>query len=170
MKKKSVVFAFLSINGTAHKQRCFINSVVCRFTGSDLIHVELYFPETERSFSISAHSDARFKVPQYKMDEWEFVPMDLSEKEYDKVMKICQKRVGTPFDMAGMLSVSLGRLAKHIGAAEQSFCSKLVSAVMVASGVFPQDFDVFTATPKSLRDFVVGRTRCHPGPAPCVGP
>ena len=95
-----------------------------------------------------------------------FVSLDLSEREYDKVVKVCQKKVGTPFDMIGMVSVCLGRLAVDIGACDQSFCTKLISAVMVSSGIFPQEFNVFNVTPKSLHDYVVDQARGTLVPTP----
>lgn len=164
MSHKELVFAFLSINGNAHMQMCKINSLVCYFTRSDLVHVELFFPDMRTAFSISASSSAHFKDPDYRLDEWEFISVTLPAKKYGDLIKRCAQRVGTTFDMVGMLSVPLGRLSAHFSDCNGSFCTKMVSSVMVASGNFPQDFDVFTVTPKSLRDYLLEKAQgCRVG-------
>ena len=128
--------------------------------GFPFSHVELIWPESQEVIGAFIELGIAFRPFDYGKDEWTktlVVTVPCLPEEAQKALAFAKSQVGTPYDVAALLSMVQGALVAHLPGWDKSesyICSAFVTTVLLHAGVFKSfPIDPREATP---RDVLVG--------------
>lgn len=113
-----------------------LNKIVRLWTKSIYSHAELVFPETKTWMGITPLLKSKInavKKTTYNPDEWDFVELEISEKQYENIMEFYEYTKGHGYDWIGMLlSQFLPCKIKHN---HRWYCSEWIAYALRISGI-----------------------------------
>lgn len=96
-------------------------------------HVELVFGN--KSFSSSeTDGGTRFKKIKWKKKNWDFVNIEITEKEYEKVLAFCKKEEGQKYNWIGIFAAQIFNFNKTRDG--NWFCSQICCRALQESKKF----------------------------------
>lgn len=150
----SIICYFLHQDEMSRKH--FWNRAVTWYTGSDIIHCEIYFPVYNLTCSVDSKRPVhiiRKRKNYYFERNWEGLLINLDEQEHTTIYSYCLKQLGKPFDKNSI------RFFPCIGCCTQTqgkswICSKLIIYALLNANVLSRSINVDTVTPSDLYNLI----------------
>jgi hypothetical protein len=131
------------------------NRLAAFWTGSSIIHVEMYFEHDRTSCVVSSNCPVSFKRNKsYSLRQtrkaWECVTISLDAYTYDQVYQFCRREQGAPFDANSIYCFPLVPCFVENDDKRGWICSRLVVASFKQASIFPVEYDEKRFTPASV--------------------
>ncbi len=150
---------FLKLDSYSRKR--WMNRLASWWSGSDIFHAELYFPEQDGGlFGLTQHQPAMFMHQDHSRIEhfgerWQWIAVRVSETRYQHLLEWCRarERQQTQFDWRGYFCVCLPGMLDMRG--NSYMCSGLIAKALVESGVItPGVSNAASISPSALREYL----------------
>lgn len=158
-KSADMHIAIMFLHKSAKTSGSFWNRAASWWTGSDIIHTEIYFEHVQQPCVVSSRSPVQFRTNRSYLhadEPWEAIVLRVPAETYIRVFNFCVAEQTKPFDTYGIYCFPCVSLRDwHPG----WICSRLVAQALIDADILRSpdgDFgiDVNTATPKSLYDLL----------------
>ena len=120
-------------------------------------HVEIVWPEGQEIIGAFIDMGIAFRPIDYGKDEWTktlVVTIPCLPEEAQKALAFAKSQVGTPYDVAALLSMVKGALVSHLpdwDKSEAYICSAFVTTTLLHAGIFKSfPIDPREATPRDV--------------------
>lgn len=143
------------LHQNARSKTFFWNRLASLWTGSQIIHVEIYFEHDRTSCSVSSNCPVSFKRNKiysyaHTKKEWECVTLSTDAQTYDDVYQFCRREQGEPFDANSIYCFPFVPCFMDSGDQRGWICSRLVVAAFKSASIFPVEYDEKVFTPASV--------------------
>jgi hypothetical protein len=143
---------FLKLDEAAMKHPANVNAA--KYSGSDWIHCELYFPNTGESVSIDSNNPVYFmKNKNYTTREWTWISIAVTKNEYDNAYSICKHFEGTPFDKCALYTFWIPSYCCSTPRSKMStmVCSRLCAHILCMLSIIGDDLEETDIVPGELK-------------------
>jgi hypothetical protein len=134
------------------------NRLTACYTGSDVIHCELYF--CDRNMTVCINSNRSFTIfrgynREYsERDKWRGYRVTLPKSSVEAMWKHSKKDVGKSFDKMGIICFCAKGCFSTPERTKVLICSKQVTLCSISGGVFDDTLDADKMTPSDVCDVI----------------
>ena len=128
------------------------NRAAAAYTGSDVVHCEIYFPHNASTCTVDSSRPVSFlKHKKYwkSVRTWEAWRVFVSPVAYGAAYAWCSSRLGGTFDKRARCAFPIYTCIQ-VRTNDRWLCSRLAAGALRTAGVAPYDIDLNQATPASL--------------------
>lgn len=136
--------------------RSLLNWITSMWSGSEIIHAELFFHSKNMTFTITHKRPAEMTyMRSFDREGWDFVKFYVTDDQYHKVYRYCSRKSGILFDKVGILASIMGSYGNMFMDRNSGFCTKLITNALVYGGVLESKYKEIAMTPHDLRQCIM---------------